>query len=235
MGSMKDKDTGHPFPWPIIRKLLDERIEFILNAVEAPTWQGYLTGKDNFRETTATILPYKGHRNRGDRPFWYYGIYNYLRDVRSAIVVDNREADDQLAIHHVDDDSSTVLCSRDKDLLQVPGWHYTWPSWKQEEQTPRWISELEGLRFFYGQMLTGDSADNIPGLYNVGPKAACVKRIQEYVTELQMFNEVKHQYELRFGNYWDMFMAENGRLLWMLRHEDDDWYDRQKELTWHSQ
>ena len=46
-----------------------------------------------------------------------------------------------------------------------------------------------------------------------------------------MFQEVKVQYELRFGSYWDMFMCENGRLLWLLRHEDDDWYRRQKELS----
>jgi hypothetical protein len=37
-----------------------------------------------------------------------------------------------------------------------------------------------------------------------------------------MYNHVQKHYEDRFGSYWEMFMHENARLLWMLRSEDDD-------------
>lgn len=229
IGNLKD-DEGHPFPWPVVRKILDDRIELILEVTEAESWQGYLTGSGNFREEIATIIPYKGNRDRGARPFWFAAIYNYLRDVRGAHVVFGMEADDQLAIDHSNSGGNTIVCSRDKDLKQVPGWHYTWPSWKQEERFPFYVNEVDGLRSYYTQLIVGDTADNILGLYNVGPKSAVVKRIQEHSDELSMFREVKREYELRFGSYWDMFMCENGRLLWLKRHSNDDWYQRQKEL-----
>jgi hypothetical protein len=231
IGCATQEDKKTPLEWPLVQWRVDQRIDQILEVTSAESWQGYLTGKGNFRDEAATIRPYKGHRDRSDRPYWYSGVYNYLRDSRNVTVVDGMEADDQLAIEHTGSDGNTIVCSRDKDLRQVPGWHYTWPSWKQEESKPYYISELDGLRFFYSQLLTGDRADNIPGLHGVGAKSATVSRVNEATTELEMFQEVQTQYELRFGSYWDMFMAENGALLWLLRHPKDDWYSRQKELT----
>lgn len=245
MGSAKDED-GHPLAWPLVQSRIDSRLNQILDAVEAESWQGYLTGTENFREYVATIVPYKGQRKRSERPFWYSQIYNYLVLDRRAYVVSGMEADDRVSIDHSE---ATIICSRDKDLLMVPGWHFCWnfenskdteyldiakvvfPHLKKKERFPFYVDEIDGLRLFYGQLLTGDSADNIPGLYNVGPKSAAVKRVTEYETELEMFREVQKQYELRFGSYWDMFMCENGRLLWMKRSHDDDWYQRQKELA----
>lgn len=230
IGCATQEDKKTPLEWPLVQWRVDQRIDQILETTGAESWQGYLTGKGNFRDEVGTILPYKGTRDRTERPYWYSGIYNYLRDDRGCHIIDGMEADDALAIEHSDSGGATIICSRDKDLRMVPGWHYTWPSWRQEEREPYYISELDGLRFFYTQLLTGDRADNIPGLYGVGSKSAMVLRVQKAETELEMFKEVKEQYELRFGSYWDMFMCENGRLLWLLRHEDDDWFHRQKEL-----
>lgn len=230
MGSAID-DEGNPLAWNLVVSRLDARIEQILDATQAETWQGYITGRGNFREAISTIKDYKGNRDRAGRPYWYQGIHDYLVRDRSVQVVHGMEADDRIAMEHSED---TIICSRDKDLKQVPGWHYSWPSWKQEERTPYYISEIEGLRFLYSQLLTGDPTDNILGLYNVGPKSASVQRIQEYTTELEMFSEVKEQYELRFGSYWPMFMEENGALLYLLRHPEDSWREkmlRMRELT----
>ena len=228
MGNAKDPDTGFPLSWPLVQWRVDERIQGILEATEAESWQGYLTGSGNFRDMVGTIRPYKGTRDRSERPFWYEGVYRYLERDRGATVIHGMEADDGISIDSGDD---TIICSRDKDLLQVPGWHYIWPGYEQQERPPFYVSDLEGLRFFYSQLLTGDTADNIPGLYNVGPKSACVARVNQADNELDMFKEVKEQYELRFGSYWDMFMCENGQLLWLLRSKDDNWYVRQKELS----
>jgi len=231
IGGMCNPETGTPLPWGIIKRLVDDRIFDILEKTRAETWQGYLTGEGNFRFDVATIQPYKGAR--GEKPFWHTAIWNYLRDHRSAIIVTGYEADDALAIHQrsEDPDERTVICTRDKDLLQVPGYHYGWGMGKQPERPVHWVSELDGWKSFMAQCLTGDSTDSIPGLYNVGKKAACVQRVQSSTSELEAFSVVKQEYENRFGSYWDMFLCENGRLLWMLRSEDDDWYSRQKIIT----
>lgn len=223
---MKDPD-GYPLPWPIIKKLVDNKIYDILKETQATSWQGYLTGKGNFRYEIATIRPYKGTRG-GEKPFWHPAIFNYLRDERNCKVVQGYEADDQIAIDYEED---CIISSRDKDLEQIPGWHYSWSAGKQKEKPPYFVTEIQGLRSFYCQCLTGDVADNIPGLYGVGDLSASVKRIKKATTEEAMFAEVREQYELRFGSYWDMFLYENGTLLWLLRGKGDRWYDRQKRLT----
>lgn len=229
IGSMKNPETGVPLPWPITQRLVDERIESILEKTEAETWQGYLTGSGNFRIDLAFIQPYKEHR--GEKPFWYQGIYNYLRDQRNCHVSNGREADDEISIAATEHFRGSVICTRDKDLRQVPGYHYGWSSGRQAELGVRWIDELNGWRNFFCQCLTGDPVDNIPGLFGVGKKSAAVQAVQAADSELECFRIVKEHYKKRFGNYWDMFLYENGTLLWMLRSEDDAWYPRQKEFN----
>jgi hypothetical protein len=115
----------------------------------------------------------------------------------------------------------TVICSRDKDLHMIPGWHYTWPAGKQKEQPLWWQNETNALRCFYKQLLTGDPVDNIPGLYGVGKSSRLCSTVDECDIELEMFQVVAEAYRLRFGSYWDQFMGENGCLLWIKRGDED--------------
>jgi len=126
------------------------------------------------------------------------------------------EADDACGINQTD---KTIICSRDKDLKMIPGWHYGWPAGNQKEFGPKFITEVEALRNFYRQMLTGDPVDNIPGLWNVGTNASCVKQIDSFDSEVPMAEFVRREYEKRFGSYWELFMMENAKLLWIKREE----------------
>ena len=118
------------------------------------------------------------------------------------------------------DELSTVICTLDKDLMMVPGWHYNWDAKgnKYVFQDP-----LDGLKCFYKQLLTGDSTDNILGLFGVGPKSTLLKDVDKCKTEDEMALVVSDAYKKRFGSYWYMFMLETGRLLWMMRTPDDMW------------
>lgn len=242
-GNMKDLDTGELLAWEITRSFVDERISSILEATKATSHKLYLTdSKSNFRNKVATILPYKGHRPSDKPPHWE-NIRLHLVDNYDAEVCYGIEADDACGIaqcaamdkhealircqsnNHstrpedkpdLSISSPTIICSRDKDLSMIPGWHYQWPCGNQQER--KWfVSETDGLRFFYKQLLTGDSTDNILGLYRVGPKATCVKALDRMNKEKDMALHVISEYKARFGSYWHQFMAENAQLLWILR------------------
>lgn len=134
--------------------------------------------------------------------------------------------------------SNTVIATRDKDLNTVPGWHFVW--WlkggkdRNGELVPEdrrhvekgeayWVTVAEAFRNFYKQLLTGDTADNIKGLYNVGPKSAWIKQLDDMDEEDEMYDHVQEKYFKHYGNYGERFLKECGQLLHMQRRRDDEW------------
>ena len=245
-GNMKDLDDDTLLPWEIVRKFVDERIDNIFEGAGATSAVYYLTdSKSNFRNQVATILPYKGHRPTEKPPYWG-NIRQHLIDNYDAEVIYGMEADDKCGIEqHKDwtemvkymdgsewskgtlaegkwgDHCNTIICSRDKDLKMIPGWHYSWECGNQKEK--KWfVSEQDGIRFFYKQLLTGDATDNILGLYRVGDKAACVKQLDDIDDEYDMYCHVYKEYKSRFGSYGFQFLEENAKLLWILREEENE-------------
>lgn len=220
-------DEGKPLKWYWVAGRINQQIENIVYKSGADSYALFLSGGGNFRESTATIRPYKGNRP-SDKPFHYERIRDYLIKFRNAILIEGMEADDAVSIEQMklynqaceEGDWSetysegTVICSIDKDLDNTPGWHYNWI--KDEKY---WIDEITALRSFYSQLLTGDPVDNIPGLFGVGQKSSLVKKLGELKTEESMYNHVKEQYEKRFGSYWQHFLLENAQLLWILRED----------------
>lgn len=235
MGGLKNPETSLPLPWPLIQDRLSERVDSIIDELQASSWNGYLTGKGNFRNEIATILPYKGNRKREDRPFWYQAIYNSLVEDFGCEVVFGMEADDRIAIEATKDKDHCIICSKDKDLDQVPGWHYNWQSFGQKAKGLYYITYIQGYRNLCKQILTGDSTDNILGLYGVGDKSAAVKRIYSSNDPFYMDKLIIEEYKARFGNYWATMLMENLNLLYLLRTEEeaDKWleYIRKKETN----
>lgn len=224
-GNMRDLETTELLAWPIVRKFVDDRITQIVNDVDAAELELYLTGANNFRKNAATILPYKGHRPEDKPPHWQ-NIRDHLIENYDAKVVHGMEADDAVGIRQsetIQGDRAvshtqveTIICSRDKDLHMIPGWHYQWECGKQAMR--KWfVNDLEAIQFFYKQLLTGDATDNILGLFGVGSKAASVKAIDNTTDEYEMFTVVADAYESRFGGWYYDAMLENAVLLWIMR------------------
>ena len=94
------------------------------------------------------------------------------------------EADDILSIraHELGFDNAVII-TIDKDLRQIPCWHYNW----QKKTPPEKVSEDDARRSFYTQLLTGDSIDNIKGCPGIGPaKARTI--LNGLVTDNEMAN-----------------------------------------------
>jgi len=194
-----------PYTWDSTKKILISYTEDILEEFE--DYQGYLTGKGNFRYQAATILPYKGNRVGVEKPHHYDAIRQFLVDIYDAEVSQGVEADDLLGLNQT---SGTSIASLDKDLNVVPGLHYDWDDGKHYLMT-----EVESNRCFFKQLLTGDSTDNILGLFGVGGKSAFCKAVDQMTEPTDMYEYVKQQYTKRFGSYWELFMKETATLLWI--------------------
>jgi len=142
----------------------DQMMQDIIADTGATSYAAYLTGKGNFRrELTET---YKANRP-DDRPKHWQGVREFLITNHKAIVCDGFEADDQLGVDQDKTHSSTVICSIDKDLLQIPGKHYNFVKKVFQE-----ITHDEGLKRLYIQSLVGDRSDNIAGIAGIGPVKA---------------------------------------------------------------
>ena len=178
-----------------------------------------LSGSTNFRTSVAKLQEYKGNRI-SEKPYHYLNIRNYLVDVKHAEIVEGEEADDQLSVRCVQ--QGHMIATIDKDLRNTAGWHFNW----DKDEEPVEINEVEADRNFYTQLLTGDSTDNIPGLFKLTGKRATAKSkapIQEMTDPADMYKHVYKVYaDAECANVADTLL-EIGRLLWMRREDGETW------------
>lgn len=187
----------------------DKMVRDILEATQADKYNIYLTGSNNFRKE---INPeYKANRKDTIPPQFLQQCREYLVLEWNAQVTDGYEADDALGINQ---DDESVICSIDKDLLQVPSRHYNFV--RQEFSK---VSELEGLQAFYRQMLIGDVSDNVIGIKGIG-KVKAGKIIDVLTTEEEMFHKVISLYDSA-----DRFYM-NADCLWIMRKEGERFTNR---------
>jgi hypothetical protein len=204
-----------PQGWEFAKTLFDNRIELICKEVEATErpllfltnsyYISRLLNKSrkraeekvveyvpNFRDSVAVTKEYKGGR-KVEKPFHYKNLINHVIATYNYYVnEDGLEADDSMCAYQYDGwgdpdrQYKTIICSRDKDVRQCPGWHYSWECGKQPSIGPIMVDELghlvdknagkfnpltgkklplkvfgTGHKFFYYQMLTGDTVDNV--------------------------------------------------------------------------
>lgn len=176
----------------------------------------FLSGKDNFREEVATIKKYKGNRQDAKKPKYYKDLRDYMVDVLGATVVDGIEADDAIGqLQYSHNDKSTVICSIDKDLDMIPGYHFNFVKGEFYD-----VKLPDANLAFLRQMLTGDSTDNIPGIKGIGPKTVA-KLIPKGCEEAKAIEVINNQYRNQYGEAWQSAAEEIAKLLWIRRREDE--------------
>ena len=219
----------------------DEMLDGILIDVSADQYQVYLSDSTENGFRKAICPSYKENRTLV-KPKHYDALKEYLLTSWDARITSNQEADDALGIHQCSinqknsDDlalsrkAQSIICSIDKDLLQIPGFH--WNFVKKEETL---ISTAEGRKRFYFQLLTGDTSDNVRGVSGVGPVKAA--------RFLSGATEEEELFEITYGVYKDWLKKEwqtekldefqekqvanivlmTGRLLKIRQVEDEIW------------
>lgn len=225
-----------PLTLRITKKIELDPISFALNIVkktiirittntktsERVIYLTALNDKTNFRTKVAKTKEYKGNRKQV-KPQYYNQIRTYLETMHGSIIVSGQEADDALGVAQSSSPpGQTIICSIDKDLMMIPGWHYD-----IVKEYVSYISELDGLKAFYKQMLTGDSVDNIPGLRGIGPVTAS-NLLSQCDSEEALDYVVKQVYKKELGSSMTKEelisrFIEVGKLLWIRRKENEEW------------
>jgi 5'-3' exonuclease len=202
-------------------QMVKSSLENTLDALGTKHYKLYLGGRSNFR---LDLYPsYKANRESTPKPKYYRDIRDYLVGNWGGVVCDGIEADDAVGIAATDLGlGKAIIVSTDKDLNQIPGDHYDWTEGKTYS-----VSAREGVTFFYEQMLSGDTTDNIPGIDGIGPvkaKRALVdcKSPQDMAKAVwSAYYENRAQFGFSDDHEQFDFLERNASLLWIQRKKDD--------------
>lgn len=201
-------------------QMVKTSLENTLNVLGTNKYKLFLGGRSNFRHDL--FRDYKANRDSSPKPKYYRDIRDYLLGKWGGIVCNGIEADDAVATAALELGADSIIVSTDKDLNQIPGNHYDWTEGKSYT-----VSAREGLTFFYEQMLSGDSTDNIPGIEGIGPvkaKRALVDcRTPKDMAKVVwgMYCDAREQFGFSDDDEQRLFLDRNAHLLWIQRKKDD--------------
>jgi len=214
--SCQKKDVVIESPETAIMRVND-LMNRILHETNAEWFYPYLTGSNNFR--LQYNPEYKANRKDTAKPVYLELVREHLVTQWDTQVSDGCEADDLMAIEQTKQPDETIICTIDKDLLQVPGKHFNFV--KSEFRT---ISPIEGTFNFYWQFVMGDTSDNILG-FDGKARQTIPRFLESTLSEMQglasdelaIFQYVRDMYND------DERMLMNGVCLWMQREPNQIW------------
>lgn len=185
-------------------------------APEATPWL-CLSDNENFRK--AVYPPYKANRKALRKPTGFVEFKAWVQDNYDTITKPGIEADDVVGILATKPgNEGSIICSPDKDLLQIPGVHL-------DGRVLYRIEPKEADNNFYTQVLIGDTTDNYPGCPGIGKAKAAKILAQEGDT---WANIVQAYHEAQLTEEDALTQARVARILrW------DDWDQKgQKVKLW---
>jgi hypothetical protein len=222
-------------PSGVARRNMEDKIASAMRAAGADRVMILATSRASHkghRYAIARVKPYQGKRDSSRRPKnWAFLRELIERDPR-AVVTDTLEADDLFHINSVRlGDDNVALLTEDKDMRMVPGWHLHWQTHALVRVHPEtWATEaggkVFGRKWFWLQMLHGDSTDNIPGLpqwvNEKGTRKPCGPVTAENLLadckgEPWARSAVCKAYRDSYGEGWEAQLLEQACLLWMRR------------------
>lgn len=208
-------------PLDLAKHRVNELVDLLISKTEADSFKFIISGQGNFRK--AIYPEYKGNRT-APKPKHLEALREWsVAELNAEVTQNQLETDDYLGIYQ---EENTVICSLDKDLLQIPGRHYRWAiatsKWSKPEEYHD-QTELEGLRLFYQQCLKGDASDNVKGVEGIGDKKA-KKILQNCTNEREMIACC-----LFFYPSEEEFLM-NAQCLYILRSFDDNYLKRYERV-----
>lgn len=201
----------------------------------------------------ASVKPYQQQRDGGRKPKNHAYLMEWMQGYEGPAFISKvwstRETDDGIAYmaqwHSQNDPLGfCVIASADKDMRMLPGVHIEWKTnelirvfpkdfcvmskkTKVKAGVPYQEDVVYGTKWFWLQMLCGDSADNIPGLEGfyvnnavkkMGPATANAA-LKDSHDDADAFEIVMSFYENYYGEDACDRFAEQAALLWLRRDQ----------------
>lgn len=201
-------------PWTNCQFIIDGKIGECKQMTNSTDVMVFLSPSSTFRHDLAFTRGYKANRKGAPKPAYYERIRAYLQDEYGATTGENVEADDLMGMAQT---ANSVICSNDKDMLQIAGRHYNFT--KGEDEAFTVVDPYGGDRWFFTQLISGDITDNIPGIPGWGAKKseALVASYDEDDNDDELVLSIKELYEEYYGVAGQDVMEEQAALVWILR------------------
>lgn len=206
-----DKVRRPDVPVEIAIARCDDLMYRILQETGSTSYRVFLSAGETFRHR---LYPaYKANRATMARPEYLQAVREHLLHQWNVELAIDIEADDKLGIYQSD---NSVICSIDKDLLQVPGQHYNFV--KNEFYN---INEVDGMRHFWFQMIMGDRADNVPG-YDGKMRQTVPKFLQSLIDDLYRYETYEEMETLVKDVYTDEEQFKINKILFHILREEPE-------------
>lgn len=206
----------------------------ILNKTGAEKYEAYLTSNDRTNFRFELFPDYKANRKDSIKPVHYNSIREFMIKRWGAQVISGQEADDACSISHCavhkvtgfqEFNTTSIVASFDKDFNNIPGWHYNFI-----KDIIYFVSEIEALRNFYLQILTGDTSDGIPRIKKGWRQTKAAELIQEAKKEDEIVEIVRNEIYTIYNKDnisiedVDKLINDRGKLVWLRREVDELWH-----------
>lgn len=217
---------GGEMPPGIARQTAKDRIEKFRVLTGSERAIVHLSSRDctkGERFFIAKETPYQGQRT-GKKPGNWAVVREFLENYDGKLftvkIWKTREADDGAAYCCEASGGRDACASRDKDWRMFSAIHIDWVTFQICEVPPGTYhivgdnGEDYGHYFFWFQMLAGDTADHIPGLYGTG-KVDAREILAGCNSNADAFATVVSRYREQRPDDWQDYFVEQAALLWM--------------------
>ena len=201
-------------------QMLNDILEEAKETSWAEEFKIAIKGKNNFRKNVTDTYKAKRKPPDEDTKEKLVACAKAIVKDHEAVMAHGMEADDYIRIWSEEARAAGIefiVIAEDKDLLCIGGRFFN-----PKKREMRFIDENEADLLYHSQLLTGDSADDIKGLFRVGPKTA-EKWLKDVPMGERMDVVIKKWQEYHPEDWYDKLMT-CGKLIHILKSHDDSFY-----------
>lgn len=162
-------------------KSANSYLQGLINGTNVEEFHLFFTIGKNFRYD---IYPeYKANRKNNEKPPFFNEVRDYLIKEYNGIHGYGLEADDLLVIYknkYIAEQANYIVISTDKDINNLFGLHFD-----IKNNVARLVDTEFAEQYFWGSVITGDTADNIKGVPGKGP--AFIKKLWNECGDVNLF------------------------------------------------